>query len=251
MLTPVEEMGLSGLSVASRVRRAFYRIAEADLLGLIEQIRAESFRNHLIYLRDGRLDTINVMPCPLTVLPDQLAYIHAAALMIQNALKRLPDLYFQDAAVHEALCLPPEEEEWLRDCWQPSQRENNPVFGRYDAVVDFLSPMWKDSLRFVEPNMSGIGGLHLVPTAEQVLAEVVLPVLRANDSQLQLETGQDIRELLMQEALDHLEALGRPSRNICFVEPKYAPVGRTNKKPWPSTSTTATGSKCCTPIRRS
>jgi hypothetical protein len=35
----------------------------------------------------------------------------------------------------------------------------------------------------------------------------------------------DVRELLMQEALDHMEAVGRRARNICFVEPKYAGSG--------------------------
>ena len=29
----------------------------------------------------------------------------------------------------------------------------------------------------------------------------------------------------MQEVLDHLEAIGRPARNVCFVEPKYAGSG--------------------------
>src|SRR5262249_10860629 len=37
--------------------------------------------------------------------------------------------------------------------------------------------------------------------------------------------GQDIRELLMQEVLDHLEMVGRKARNVCFVEPKYAGSG--------------------------
>jgi hypothetical protein len=77
----------------------------------------------------------------------------------------------------------------------------------------------------VEPNLSGIGGLHLVPTAEAILAELVLPLLRAQDNALDLDVGHDIRELLMQEVLDHLEALGRPARNVCFVEPKYARCG--------------------------
>jgi hypothetical protein len=85
--------------------------------------------------------------------------------------------------------------------------------------------MWKDSLRFVEPNLSGIGGLHLVPTCEGILADVVLPVLQEQDPQLRLQVGKDIRVLLMQEVLDHLEVLGRPARNVCFVEPKYAGSG--------------------------
>jgi hypothetical protein len=225
MLTPAEELGLSGLSLASKVRKAFYKIPEPTLVALLQKIREESFRRHLIYLRNGEWDTIRVLPCPITVLPDQLAYIHYVSLTIQNALKRLPELYMQDFAIRELLRIPPEEEDWLWKCWGPSQREHNPIFGRLDAMIDFVSPMWKDSLRFVEPNLSGIGGLHLIPTADQIVADVVLPMLQAEDSGLRLEIGQDIRELLMQEVLDHLEAIGRPARSVCFVEPKYASSG--------------------------
>jgi len=225
MLTPAEEVGLSGLSLASKVRKAFYKIPEPALIALLHSMRAESVARHLIYLRDGELDTIRVLPCPITVLPDQLAYIHYVSLTIQNALKRLPELYMQDFAVRDLLRISPEEEDWLWRCWGPSQREHNPIFGRLDAMIDFISPMWKDSLRFLEPNMSGIGGLHLVPTAERIVADLVLPVLQAEDNQLRLEIGQDIRELLMQEVLDHMEAIGRPARSVCFVEPKYAGSG--------------------------
>jgi hypothetical protein len=225
MLTPAEELGLSGLALAGRVRKAFYAIPEPEMADLIGRIRAESFRRHLIYLRDGQPDTIRVLACPLTALPDQLAYIHYVTLTLQNALKRLPELYLQDFAVREVLRLTGEEEQWLWDCWGPSQRENNPVFGRLDAMIDFTSPMWKDSLRFVEPNLSGIGGLHLVPTCERIVADLVVPALQARDPGIQLQLGQDLRELLMQEVIDHLEALGRKGRNVCFVEPKYAGSG--------------------------
>jgi len=225
MLTPAEELGLSGLSLASRVRAAFHALPEQTVVELIGRIREEAVRRHLIYLRDGRAEGIHVMPCPMTVLPDQLSYIHHVSLTIHNALKRLLELYVQDFAVREVLQLTPAEEEWIWKSWGPSQRENNPIFGRLDAMVDFISPMWKDSLRYVEPNMSGVGGIHLVPTCERILEEVVLPVLQAQDPELRLERGQDIRELLMQEVLDHAQAIGRPARTICFVEPKYAGSG--------------------------
>jgi hypothetical protein len=85
--------------------------------------------------------------------------------------------------------------------------------------------MWKDTIRFVEPNLSGIGGLHLIPTAEAIVGDVVVPELRRQDPSLQLEVGKDVRELLMQEAIDHLESLGRRGQNVCFIEPKYAGSG--------------------------
>jgi len=225
MLTPAEELGLSGLSLAGRVRQAFHRLAEPAVVELVRRMRDEAFRRHLIYLRDGTPDAIHVLPSPLTVLPDQLAYIHFVSLTILNALKRLPDLYMQDFAVREVLRLSPGEEDWVWKCWGPGQRENNPVFGRLDAMIDFTSPMWKDTLRFVEPNLSGIGGLHLVPTADAIVADVVVPALQEQDPQLRLEVGKDIRELLMQEVIDQLEAVGRRGRNVCFVEPKYAGSG--------------------------
>jgi hypothetical protein len=192
---------------------------------MLERIRAESVRRHLVYLRDGQVETVRVLPCPLTVLDNQRSYFHSVSLTIQNALKRLPEMYIQDFAVRDVLRISPAEEQWLWQCWGPSQRENNPVFGRLDGMVDFTSPMWKDSLKFVEPNMSGIGGLHLVPTCEGIVADVVVPVLQAYDPQLRLELGQDIRELLIQEVQDHLEVLGRKAQNVCFVEPKYAGSG--------------------------
>jgi hypothetical protein len=225
VLTHAEEIGLSGFHLTSRVRKAYRRLPQAEQAGLIEAVRDRAARSHLVYLRDGRQDVITVFPWPVTALPDQLAYIHFVSLTVHNALKRLPELYFQDFAVRDVLRITPPEEEWLWQCWGPSQRENNPVFGRLDAVIDFTSPMWKNSLRFMEPNMSGIGGLHMVPTAERIVQQLVLPRLEEQDADLRLEMAPDIRELLMQEIRDHLEALGRPARNICFVEPKYAASG--------------------------
>ena len=65
----------------------------------------------------------------------------------------------------------------------------------------------------------------MVPAVEQILAAVVLPVLKEQDPDLQLTIGPDIRELLMQEILEHLDSVGRKARNICFIDPKYAGSG--------------------------
>jgi hypothetical protein len=225
MLTPAEEMGLSGMHLAGRVRKAFYTLKPATIVELMQRIRDQCTARHVVYLREGNTETIRLLACPVAALPDQIAYLHYVTTTIHNALKRLPVAYMQDFSVREILRIPPAEEQWLWECWGPSHQESNPIFGRLDAVVDFSSPMWKESLRFVEPNMSGIGGLHLVPTCEQIIGETVFPVLRQCDPELQLEIGQDIRELLMQEVLDHLESLNRRVRTLCFLEPKYAASG--------------------------
>src|SRR5215813_6158822 len=225
VLTPVRETGLAGGRLAARVQQAMHQIPEAELRELLGEIDRRARTEHLVYLRDEVEETIRLLPTPITALPDQLAYVRAATLALHGALKRLPELYLSDPDVQAILALPPREEAWLRQYWTPAVSDQNTVVGRHDAIIDFGVPTWKESLQFLEPNMGGIGGLHLIPTASRILAEVVLPVLRAQDAQLELESTQDIRALLMQDLLDHLDATGRTGRTVCFVEPKYAGYG--------------------------
>jgi len=225
VLTPVEEAGLAGQRLAARIRRALYRMSDEDLAALMRSIDDAARARKLFYLRDDEVDVIRLLPMPVAALPDQLSYVRTVTLALHGALARLPDLYFDDPDVHDLLALPDEEEAWLRAYWKPHVRDANLLFGRHDAVIDFRSAAWKSSFLFIEPNLSGIGGLHMIPTAEQILGELVLPILHANDPDLQLEIPNDIRALLMQELVDHLEAIGRPGHAICFIEPKYEGSG--------------------------
>lgn len=225
MLSPAEELGLAGQGLAARIRAAVGGLGEAAQRELFARVEEVSRARRLVYLRDGREETIRLMLTPLAVLPEQLGYLHSVSLTLHNATRRLVDLYLSDPAVADVLRLPEAEEAWLRGAWTPALREHNPVFGRLDAVADLTSAHWKQTLAFIEPNMSGIGGLHIIPTAERVLADVVLPRLCELDPRLRLELGADVRDLLMETMLEHLEAIGRPSRRICFVEPKYAAAG--------------------------
>ncbi len=231
MLTPAEELGLSGLHLDGRLRKALYGLPDDKIVELTRRMTEEAFRRQLIYTHQGQTEAIRVMLRPLAVMPDQLAYLHFVSLTIMNALKRVAELYLQDAEVREIVPLSAAEEQWLRDTWGASQRETNPVFGRLDAMAEFTSPTWKESLRFFEPNLCGVGGIHLGPTCEQMLMEIVVPELTVRDPQLRMEPGQDLRELFIQEVLDHLEAIGRPGRNLCFIEPKYADEGPSEQAP--------------------
>jgi hypothetical protein len=221
MYTPSEEVGLMGLRLATRVQHAFDRIPDEQKVELLETVRRTAADRHLAYLRDGVTETIRLLPCPLTLRPDQLGYTHYITQTVQNCIKRFPDLYFEIPRVREILRVTPVEEEWLSECWTPAHREANPVFGRLDAVVDYTTAMWKDSIRFMEPNLSGIGGLHIGPTAMGVVADVVVPMLLAQDPTIRLQLTEDIRELLLQDIMEHLEAVGPRDGNVVLVDPKY------------------------------
>ena len=225
MLTPVEEAGLAGQRLAARIRRALYRLTDEELAALMRAIDEAARARKLFYLRDDEVELVRLLPMPVAALPDQLSYVRTVTLALHGALARLPDLYFDDPDVQELLELPEAEEEWLRAYWKPHVRDANFLFGRHDAVVDFRLATWKSSFQFLEPNLSGIGGLHMIPTAERILADLVLPILHRNDPELQLEIPTDIRGLLMQELVDHLEVIGRKGNTICFLEPKYEGSG--------------------------
>jgi hypothetical protein len=221
MPRPAEESGSAGIRLEGRVQHALDAIPPGELAALLRTVQEMATARYLSYQREGITETIRLLLLPLVLRHDQAEYLHQVSLTILNCLKRLPDLYLSDPAVREILRLEPEEEAWLTECWTPAHRERNPIFGRLDAVVDFSAPMWEGTLRFLEPNLSGIGGIHLAPTCDGICAELVLPALNARDPGLVLQPGADPRELLLQELRAHLEATGRPNGQIVLVDPKY------------------------------
>lgn len=227
MHTPSEEQGLRARRLQSRVVEAFHRLAPADARAMIAALHDRAFDVGLTYVRDDDhggtvTEAVRVMPLPVVITPEQRSYVHAVSLVVLSALKRLPHLYAQDPAVRAILQLPPAEEAWLFDV-HPSHKRHDPHFARLDAIVDFASPRWQDSLQFVEPNLSGVGGLHLLPMSERLAALEVFP--RLSSSSLTFETCTDIRELLVQELVDHMAALGRAGRHVALIEPRETTPG--------------------------
>ena len=219
--TPVEASGLQGARLAARIRQSLYALSAPELAAAQEAMRQAGARRHLEYFHDGKVEAIRVLPCPITLLPEQLVYLHSIARTLHYALLRLPELYLGDAAVRDIIRLEPAEDEWLRACWTPAVQARNPVFDRLDCLVDYASPIWKDTLRFVEPNLTGVGGLYLVPAVEEVVDEVVVPLLTGRDRSLRIGRLADARTLLLRELVEHLEIVGRPGGTVCLVEPKY------------------------------
>jgi hypothetical protein len=220
--TPAEEHGLRGFGLDSLLRQIFYKLPADTLVGLHARVLEGAGKRQLIYSRNGQPEVVNVMLRPTGAMPDQAAYCHVVSLALINALKRLPDLYMKDPAIREVVPLMAEEERWLWDTWSPSHRENNPILGRLDAMVDFTSPMWKDSLLFMEPNLNSVGGIHIAPNCDELVVDVILPVLQEVIPGLHLDCAPDLRETFIQEVNDHLEAIGRPSGTLCFLDPKHA-----------------------------
>ena len=93
---PAELNGLRGARLAARVRQALYRTPPAALADAFRRMREGGTARHLDYFSDGVVQTIRVFPCPVTILPDEVEYVHRVVRTIHDALVRLPELYLTD-----------------------------------------------------------------------------------------------------------------------------------------------------------
>lgn len=224
-LTPADERGLSHLSLDSRLRRTFIELPRGQLADLSRQVYQLSQERGLVYYRETVPDVINVMLCPRGVFPEQMSYFHYVTLTLVEALKQIPDLYLQNADARQIMPLTETEEQWLRELWTPSHGRQHSVFGRMDAMADLTSPTWKNALEFMEANLTGVGGVHLIPTAENIILEVIAPALQTIAPDLILETLYDLRELFMHELHDQARLMQRRGGAIALIDPKFVMEG--------------------------
>jgi hypothetical protein len=208
-VTTADLHGLRGVSLDSYLRHVFAELPPDRVRELNQAIHDEAARRELIYFREGQTEVINVMLRPLGVFSEQLNYFHYVALTLLAALKRMPELYLKDFKVRELVPLQEGEAKWLWDTWGSSHNQFHTVFGRLDAVADLTGPFSKDSLAFIEPNLVGAGGIHLIPTAEEIVTSIVVPVLHELAPDLELKAADDLRETFLRELHDHAEAIGR------------------------------------------
>jgi hypothetical protein len=228
MLAPVTTAdlhGLRGVSLDSDLRKVFAALPADRVRALSQAVHDDAARRELIYFRDGKTEVINVMLRPLGVFSEQLNYFHYVSLTLLGALKRMPELYLKDFKIREVVPLQEGEAKWLWDTWGSSHNQFHTVFGRLDAVADLTGAFSKDSLAFIEPNLVGAGGIHLIPTTEEIILGTVVPALHEAAPDLELKAAEDLRETFLRELQDHAEAIGRRGRTICLIDPKYAGDG--------------------------
>jgi carboxypeptidase Taq len=225
MQTPDDLLALAGRSIHGRIRRALTAIPP-DALQLIDaRLRRAAGENGLVYERDESVEAIRVLARPICVLPEQYTYIHHATLEILQGLKLLPTMYLEDKRVRRVLQWSEAEDAFFREVWRPEHAEDNPVYGRLDAVLDPTSGHWRETLKFVEPNLSGVGGIQIAPVAERLVMGDVVPMLTGHDPTLRLSLPRDQRELFLQLLVDHQRVLGRGQGALCLLEPRYAQGG--------------------------
>ena len=216
---------MAGAALDARVRQAVNFIPDSTLVHVARRLAEDARASDVVYVHDGTVETVRVMLRPLLVMPEQLGYLHHVCTRIMSALARFPELYARDADVRRAVPLADDERAWFDEVWPAVAHAETPLYGRLDAVCDFTSARWQDSLKFMEPNLSGVGGIHLGPLAETLVMRDVVPTLSSYDPLLAIDAPRDQRDLFLQVLLDHARAIGSRTRNLVLVEPKYVAEG--------------------------
>ena len=225
LLSPAEILGLSGAALESRVRAASHHIPDLMLARLADRLRADAWSSRMIYEHEGVEEAVRIMLRPLLVMPEQLSYVHHVCWQLIENLKRAPGFYLKDERVRRLLAITKDEDAWFRSTWTPAHDRFNSVYSRLDAVCDFTGAGWQDSLKFMEPNMTGVGGIHFAPIAEALVLRDVVPTLFANNPELNVNLRRDQRDLFMQLLIDHARTIGRENCRLCFIDAKYVHDG--------------------------
>ena len=210
-----------------KLRYAFLALPEKEVKEIFKEIYHASKEKGFTYERQGRYDVINLLLLPLVASPEQVRYLHKTCLIIKNVLSKLIDLYIEHPEVREILPLTEEEEAWIRDIWTKEHRKTRAIWSRLDFHFDIYHPHWKDTITFFEDNSVAVGGNHYVPTAEELIASIVLPRLREIDKNIVLHKNEDIRTLLCHEIVHQAEVIGRKGLNVAFAEDKTLTSGIT------------------------
>ena len=130
------------------MRQAVNYIPDATLVHVARRLAEDARFNEVIYARDGVTETVRVMLRPLLVMPEQMSYLHHVCTRIMSALARIPELYWSDSArARRAAARPTRSALGSRKCGREIGQGANPLYGRLDAVCDFTSARWQDSLR--------------------------------------------------------------------------------------------------------
>ncbi len=224
-ITSADLHGLRGVSLDSDIRRIYASFPPERVKQLAQAVHAESSRREMVYMRDGQLEVINIMLRPVGVFAEQMNYFHYVSLTLLGALKRMPELYLKDFKSREVVPLEEGEARWLWDTWGASHNQFHTVFGRLDAVADLTGAFSKNSLAFIEPNLVGAGGVHLVPTTEEIILNTVVPAMQEIEPGLELQQASNLRDTFLRELHDHAEAIGRKGNVVCMVDATYSTDG--------------------------
>lgn len=168
---------------------------------------------------------VRIQLIPWLLTRAQCQYLHILGVRLRRALNRLLRTYVDDPAIQAALPLSEDERAWLSQLAPRGFPEPTTVFERLDTNLVVEDAQWPHGLRFLEWNSVGVGCLHFMPVANQLIADHVLPVLQETLASTSCHLSTDPRMLLARLLRSHAKAIGRQTCVVAFVERRETSPG--------------------------
>ena len=210
----------------------------AEFLKVLHQQSPEWYRKTLATLHEAAArEGIVIYTDPHTTTPVRIhlvpwlltraqgRYLQLLGVRLRRALNRLLQTYVDDPAIQAVLPLSEDERQWLSQLAPKGFPEPATVFERLDTNLILEDGQWPQDLRFLEWNSVGVGCLHFMPVANQLIQEHVLPVLQAALPSISCRLSTDPRLLLGRLLRAHAHALGRQTCVVAFVERRETSPG--------------------------
>lgn len=174
-------------------------------LALFEKLDAMALEHGLWSEVKGSAVPLKIAASPWFVSAQQMAYLSRASWLMRLSLKRLTRMWYSLPEARALLPLAPLESAFFERFGDPEGLPQERLFCRLDALCRFGSPGWEDSLKFLENNVVGIGGMTYAPAATMI-TERLFELLHV--SHPTFRSLPDPRTLLAEELFQHALARG-------------------------------------------
>jgi len=179
----------------------------------------------VIYSDPKTAQPVRIQLIPLLLTLAQCQYLRFLGIRFRRVLNQLLRAYGEDHALQAVLPLSDDERAWLSQLAPKGFPEPLSVFERLDTNLLDEDPQWLEHFRFLEFNSVGVGCIHFMPVANQLIAEQVLPIFQETLTSTTCQLTADPRVLLRQLLEVHAKAIGRQTCVIAFVERRETSEG--------------------------
>jgi len=193
---------------------------------LLAALRDAATQHDLLIYHDPKTSQpVRIQPVPWLLTEAQCRYLQVLGIRLRRMLNRLLARYFDDPVLQQVLPLDEDERTWMQTLAPKGFLEPAAVFERLDTNLAFEDDRWPEGLRFLELNSVGVGCVHFMPVANQVIAQQTLSMFQEALSPTACQPTADPRVLLRRQLEAHASAIGRSQLVTAFVERRETSEG--------------------------
>lgn len=201
------------------------RLPEPVLREAAQAVRAGSKEKSILLQTEKGEEMIPMALNPWVFSPEVARYLTGLFRGIRRTVNRVLARYFEDPRLQAILPLRESELQWLQSVCPDGMPQPQTVFERFDTNLGSQPEGQLNDFKVIEFNAVGVGCIHLMPAAAELLAEHLVPHLKGALPEIGWAVPADYRDLLLQELQAHARAIERDACRIGMVERRESMLG--------------------------